>query len=111
MTVTHTLPELHVAFTPEKRKKRKRPREKGYKLDSKRQDRRVLLSEHQVMEARWLREFGGWTVLRIAEHFGLQYGYALNLLSYYVRSKLRPPRRDDFPDGYTPTRPAKRGLP
>ena len=103
-TVSTLLPRVNVAYTPEKPKKRKP--ETGYKLHRKcSADKRTLLSTHQVLEARWLHEFGCWTAKRIATYLGVTDNYVRQLLAYVVRSKVGSPKADDFPAGYSPAMP------
>lgn len=83
----------------------KEPKKKGIKARGYDFDRRpahkTLLTEQEVLEARWLHEFAFWTVRRVAEHYNVSYSYALNLLSYATRGKIVP-TKDSFPSGHIP---------
>lgn len=63
---------------------------------------RTLLTDHQVLEAKWLVEFGGWTHARVAHHYVLDAGYVQRLMNYATRSKLFP-KESAFPRGYQPS--------
>ena len=107
--VSHVFPHLNIAYTPDKKKPKRKP-EAGYKLNRKpKSDLRCLLTDHQVVEARWLSDFAGWSHKQVRAHYGLSAGYTNRLLDGSVRSKVRPPRQDDFPIGYRP-QPASCGL-
>lgn len=98
MSTEHRFPSVPGTYTPTPRAKKKPPR-RGFQV--KQPTVPTLLTDHQVLEARWLSEFGGWTRRRIAEHYGLAEAYVRNLLRYQTRSKLYP-KREDFPVGYRP---------
>jgi len=105
-SVFNLLPALHVAYTPDKPKKQKQKPETGYKLRKHwHNDSRVLLSRQQVLEARWLHEIAHWTIERVAAFYGLSRIYTVKLLDYTVRSKIGPPKIEDFPAGYCPAMP------
>lgn len=80
---------------------RKKSPRRGYDHDRK-ENRKTLLTEQQVLEARWLYEFGNWTSKMIMNHYDLSYSYVKALMSYNTRSKITP-TRDSFPDGHIPS--------
>ena len=100
MSVGHLLPPVAGSYTPPPRPK-KRMSHRGYDL-GRVKNYRTLLTDHQVLEARWLVEFGGWSYDRVVRHYGLDAGYAQRLMSYATRSKLFP-KASDFPRGYQPS--------
>lgn len=99
MTVSSTLPQVLGTYTPEPRPPRKR-QYRGYSIDPRRTSE-TLLTDHQVREARWLSQYGGWTHAMVRDHFGLTYQYTNRLLDYVVRSKVYV-REGDFPPGHKP---------
>ncbi len=98
MTTGHLFPSVPGTYTPTPRAKKKPPA-RGFQV--KQATVPTLLTDHQVLEARWLFEFGGWTTRRVWEHYGLSEAYARSLLDYRTRSKLYP-KREDFPEGHRP---------
>lgn len=98
MTTGHLFPNVPGTYTPTPRAKKKTP-VRGFQV--KQATVPTLLTDHQVLEARWLSEFGGWTTRQVREHYGLSEAYARSLLRYQTRSKLYP-KREDFPVGYKP---------
>lgn len=100
MTAGHLFPSVPGTYTPTPSAKKKTPT-RGFDLSRTRHGP-TLLTDHQVLEARWLFEFGGWTTRQVWEHYGLSEAYVRSLLRYQTRSKLFP-KRDDFPAGYRPS--------
>lgn len=98
MTTEHLFPSVPGTYTPTPRAKKKPPA-RGFQV--KQSTVPTLLTDHQVLEARWLFEFGGWTTRQVRGHYGLSDGYARSLLRYQTRSKLYP-KREDFPAGHSP---------
>ena len=99
MSVGHLLPPIAGGYTPTPRPK-KRVSNRGYDLNRVK-NYRTLLTDHQVLEARWLFEFGGWTHDQVARHYGLSADYVSSLMRYATRSKLFP-KASEFPKGYRP---------
>lgn len=83
-----------------KRPAKKTPTNRGYD-HNRRPEHKVLLTENQVLEARWLYEFGRWNTSSIASHYELTSHYTRSLLAYATRGKIVP-TKDSFPDGHTP---------
>ena len=79
--------------------KKKSPR-RGYD-HFREENRKTLLTKEQVLEARWLNEFAGWTYQRIVRHYGVSYRYGYSLLNYCIRDKIVP-TKDSFPSGHIP---------
>lgn len=100
MSVGHLLPPVAGIYTPTPRPK-KRVSNRGYDL-GRLNNYRTLLTDHQVLEARWLAEFGGWTHARVAHHYGLSAEYVYRLMDYATRTKLFP-KESDFPNGHQPS--------
>lgn len=100
MGTSHFFPDVAGTYRPAERPKKRVPA-RGYSLQ-RAPRRATLLTDHEVLEARWLNEFGGWTLRRVRDHYGLPDRYVRQLLDYGTRTKLFP-RRDDFPAGYQPT--------
>ena len=98
MTIVHRFPSVPGTYTPTPRAKKK-PMRRGFQVRSATVP--TLLTDHQVLEARWLSEFGGWTTRQVRGHYRLSEAYARSLLGYQTRSKLFP-KRGDFPAGHTP---------
>ena len=87
--------DIHLKDSAKKRSPRK-----GYD-HFREENRKTLLTKEQVLEARWLNEFGGWTYEHIAAHYRLSKSYTNNLLTYAARGKIVP-TRDLFPSGHRP---------
>lgn len=98
MSTEHLFPSVPGTYTPTPRAKKKTP-SRGFQV--KQSTVPTLLTDHQVLEARWLFEFGGWSTHRVMGHYGLSKGYVRSLLCYQTRSKLYP-KREDFPVGHSP---------
>lgn len=107
MSVGHLLPPISGGYIPTPRPK-KRVSNRGYDLGRVKKYR-TLLTDHQVLEARWLVEFGGWTHDRVVHHYGLSAEYVHRLMNYATRSKLFP-KESDFPKGYQPSQIVKGGV-
>ena len=101
MSVFNLLPQLGGTYTPTEPPKRKIPA-KGYSADRKPKHKTVL-TEAQVLEARWLNQYACWTIERVATHYQLHMTYTRALLDYSVRGKLHP-SKDLYPAGYEPER-------
>lgn len=99
MTVSHTLPRVLGSYQPTPREKKKQTN-RGYDVTRNR-NMAVLLSDSQVLEARWLHEFGGWSTSMVRDHYELSAYYVYSLLNYATRSKLFP-KKDMYPVGYHP---------
>lgn len=99
MTYGHALPLVLGSYTPMEKKPRKQTA-RGYDA-ARRPNCHVLLGDHEVLEARWLFHYAGWSMRRVSAFYGLEYGYAYRLLTYQTRGKLSP-NEDDFPKGHAP---------
>ena len=73
---------------------------RGYDHTRKR-NHKTLLTDAQVLEARWLWEYGGWSPARVGQHYKLSASYCSNLLAYAARGKIVPDK-DSFPAGHVP---------
>ena len=91
-------PRVTTNLTTEPKKKGMRAR--GYDLNRVK-NHKVLMNDQQVLEARWMYEFGEWTRQRVATHYGMTFAYIIALLSYQTRSKIMP-SKEDFPAGHLP---------
>lgn len=100
MSIGHTMPKVLGAYTPEPRHPSKRPA-RGYTIGPRWPTGKTLLTDHEVKEARWLSEYGGWTHNMVRDRYGLTAQYTRRLLDYSTRSKLHV-KEDDFPRGYAP---------
>lgn len=99
MSAGSLLPPIAGGYTPTPRPKT-RVSNRGY--DPNRvKNYRTLLTDHQVLEARWLVEFGGWPHVRVARHYDLSADYVSKLMNYATRCKLFP-KASEFPEGYRP---------
>ena len=96
---TALFPRISTDIHLKEPKKKVTPR-RGYDHNRK-ENRKVLLTEQQVLEARWLYEFGGWTAPQVFNHYGFTSHYCKALMSYAVRGKIVP-TRDSFPSGHIP---------
>lgn len=101
MSIFNLLPQLGGTYTPTEPPKRKIPA-KGYNVDRK-PKHKTLLTEAQVLEARWLNQHGCWTIEMVARHYQLHMTYTRALLDYSIRGKLHP-SKDLYPAGYEPER-------
>lgn len=100
MTFGHAMPQVLGTYSPTPKQQRKQST-RGYD-PARRPKARTLLTDHEVLEARWMHHYGSWSAKKVASHYGLEYGYAYNLLVYATRSKLSPDL-GDFPQGHQPT--------
>ena len=98
MSIEHRFPSVFGTYAPTPRVNRKPP-QRGFQV--KQSPVPTLLDDHQVLEARWLHEFGGWTMRQVWDHYRLSEPYTRSLLCYQTRSKLYP-KREDFPAGHQP---------
>lgn len=96
MTIAHRMPIVLGTYVPEPRRVA-RVAGRGYRVERKPRTP-VLLDDSQVLLARWLFEFGGWTFAMVRDHFGLKPGYVRTLMDYQTRGKIIP-KRDDFEQG------------
>lgn len=98
MAVKHTLPEVLGSYTPEARKLPKAPHRGAghYRTNGK-----SKLSEQQVKEIRWLKEYGGWSIKRLAEHYSLSMDGVRSICGY-ITWKYTKVQYRDFPEDFNP---------
>ena len=100
MSVGNAFPQVLGTYAPEPRPPSKRP-VRGYTIGPRWPTGKTLLTDHEVIEARWLSEYGGWTHNMVRDRYGLTAQYTRRLLDYSTRSKLHV-NEEDFPQGYAP---------
>ena len=99
MSIQRAFPYVAGTYVPTERVKTKAPN-KGYSND-RNPKHKTLLTEAQVLEARWLCEYGGWTTTQVSRHYDLSEHYTRSLMNYATRSKITP-KRDSFPPSHQP---------
>lgn len=100
MSIGRAFPQVLGTYTPDPRPPSKR-QARGYTIGPRWPTGKTLLTDHEVIEARWLSECGGWTHNMVRDRYGLTAQYTRRLLDYSTRSKLHV-NEDAFPRGYAP---------
>lgn len=81
------IPTVNVAFTPEEKPKKKSTNG-GYCLTSRPSPPSCKLTDDQIREARWLREYRGWKVSVLADRYNVSGANMRNVLDYVTRGKI-----------------------
>lgn len=99
MRLSAVMPRIGIRDTSPTEVKTRKSTNGGYSLTSRPSPASCLLSDDQIREARWLREYRGWAISKLAEKYQVKAANMRNVCDYVTRGKISV-KPDSFADSH-----------